>query len=279
MRICASTPGRFGDIAWALPTVRALAQVAGEPVDFLISGKYGSIAPLIRLQPYIRECYVLEDWLVQETAPMTPRIPPRLPVGPYDRVVHLGYQSWPASPLPMQIHAIAVAQGPVGPLDLQTPWITLSSKKGWERRVCCGWSDEHFELKAGLTQLVKYATPAQDWGMGSTWHLCVPLGSRWLKEAGPIAGSVRDGESWEVSAQWIAGCRVFFGCCSALHVLARALGKPVVMMEPNPQRHNAIFYPSGTTGHGVELVLGNDGKPTFDSRHCADALREALRAW
>jgi hypothetical protein len=42
-------------------------------------------------------------------------------------------------------------------------------------------------------------------------------------------------------------------------------------------RLNPIFLPYGTKGHGVTLVVGNDGQATTDSRHCADALKEALQ--
>ena len=61
--------------------------------------------------------------------------------------------------------------------------------------------------------------------------------------------------------------------------VACALGKPCVLIEPNPHRHGDLFYPYGKTGSRVTLVVGNDGKPTFDARHCADAIWEALRTW
>src|SRR5262245_63210788 len=71
--IACTMPGRHGDILWALPTVRALAEQAGAPIDLVISEKYGSLKDLIRRQPYIADVVVLADWQVQETAPMTPR--------------------------------------------------------------------------------------------------------------------------------------------------------------------------------------------------------------
>ncbi len=43
-------PGRYGDIIWALPTVRGISEVEG-PVDLLIAGEFASIVPLLEQQP------------------------------------------------------------------------------------------------------------------------------------------------------------------------------------------------------------------------------------
>jgi hypothetical protein len=69
---------------------------------------------------------------------------------------------------------------------------------------------------------------------------------------------------------------VFLGDCSAWHVLAMAMGIPVVLVEPLEARWNPIFYPLGMDGPQVTMVRGNDGNPTFDARHVADALTRAL---
>ena len=61
-------------------------------------------------------------------------------------------------------------------------------------------------------------------------------------------------------------------------VLAVALGVPAVIVEPNPMRHNPIFWPLGMDGPQVTCVKGGDGKPTHDARHTADVLREKLKA-
>jgi hypothetical protein len=54
------------------------------------------------------------------------------------------------------------------------------------------------------------------------------------------------------------------------------LGKQVVMVEPNEARWNPIFYPYDKTGGRVELVVGNDARPTFDARHVADTLKRFM---
>ncbi len=106
MKVLCSFPGKFGDILWALPTVRALSRRLGQPVDLAVSAKYGSLAPLLREQPYLKRVHVLENWVVQETAPMTPRVPPGVAEfglnAAYEVVFHLGYRGWPQRPLPFE---------------------------------------------------------------------------------------------------------------------------------------------------------------------------------
>ena len=83
--------------------------------------------------------------------------------------------------------------------------------------------------------------------------------------------------TWPQAARHIRHAKVFLGDCSALHVLAVALGTPVVLVEPMEARWNPIFYPLGMDG-AVQVVKGNDGRPTWDARHVGDVLRERLGA-
>lgn len=272
-------PGRSGDLLWALPSVRALAEQEGAPVDFLVSSKYGSLQPLIEQQSYIRHCMIGYTWDVQETAPMTPRIPAQFigivngdscdlldpVVGAYDRVIHLGYDGWPAAPLPYDIaNRAGVA------IDLRRPWIT---SPGWPQvraDITIGFTDEWFELKYGIVKLLEEKWPAYEADPCQT--ILLPAGSRWATETENYMGPT----TWEQAAKWISTSQVFFGCCSALHVLAVALGIPCVIMEPAEARWNPVFWPLGTAGPEVTLVRGGDGKPTHDARHCAEALSARL---
>lgn len=272
MAVLCSMPGRHGDILWSLPTVRALADAHGEPVTMAISGKYGSLKALIEAQPYVKQCLALPNWEVQETAPMTPRVPTGTPaLDAFEHQYHLGYGGWPEKALPFECERIAnitraTRREPPITIDLTTPWIQAEPWEQVPHDVVFGWSDEHFELKYGLTLLLARSV----WGTAkSGFQLCAP-GSRWETEGG------FDTTDWLENAQRIAGCKVFVGCCSALHVLAVAMGKPVIVMEPNPQRHADVFYPLGKV-HRVHLVLGGDGQPTHDARHVKDAVEAALR--
>jgi len=272
MSITCTFPGRYGDLLWALPTMRALAEASGDPVDLIISGKYGSIAPLIQTQPYIGSVQVLREWEVQETAPIQPNFPPLDLADGLRPVIHLGYPGWPDRPLPEYIWKIAKLQYPtIAPLDLDKPWITVPSSPGPPHRVLVvGFSDEWFELKYGIAYLLDSALGNDPQGNPqlTLWPSSYE-GGRWHREGGlPPC-------SWVETSHVINASDVFLGCCSALHVLACALGKKIVLMEPNEHRWNDIFYPYGKTGR-VTLVLGNDGRPTFDARHVRDAIQKAL---
>lgn len=279
--VIATHPGRHGDILWALPTVRALAEGYGEPVHLRLSAKYGSEAfcQLLRQQDYLASVEALSDWQIDESAPITPRVPPaHYGDGWHDTNVHLyhlGYAGWPHPTLPEdvwrrvreQYDAEQVGQmwpGEFPPLDLTQPWLTTPAAiRGLD--VAIGFTDEHFELKFGVTTLLLNAEDGAPWiGM----VLAAP-GSRWAREACHVA------QSWQEAAEAIAIARVFFGCCSALHVLAVGLGTPCVILEPNPQRGHDTFWPLGKDGR-VQLVRGGDGQPTWDSRHCAEAIADAL---
>lgn len=270
MRVLATFPGRFGDLIWALPTVRAISETYGQPVDLQIPAEYGSIAPLLRRQAYLETVIVDPEWVVQQSAPISPRTPPYFTSQGYERVFHLGFEGWPSLPLPFEIERIARAQADelcVAPIDLARPWITPIWSTGPSDLVI-GFTDEWFELKYGLYWLLRnhVLSPRQP----DRRLVGVSTSPRWIGEAGHSA------TSWEAAAGWLGGTRVFVGCCSALHVLACAIGKPVVLLEPNPHRHHPIFYPFGTEGPQVQLVRGIDGAPTHDARHLIDTIEAAL---
>lgn len=275
MKILCTFPGKFGDLIWALPTVRAIAEVVGEPVDLMIAGAYASIVPLIQRQSYIGKVLAEIDWLVENTAPMTPRIPPMSfdDSKAYDQVFHLGYRGWPETTLPRETFDCAWNQAGVWfrtqgalHLDLTRPWIEAPYRIPHPTVYAVGFTDEHFELKYGLADLLY-----QHYLLHDRYPVNLSNSPRWNAE-----GGCHGMFSWESAAAWLSGAPAFVGCNSALHVLARAMDVPVVMMEPNPHRHNEIFYPYGKTGSGVELVLGNDGLPTFDARAVWETLCKVL---
>jgi len=296
VKVLCTMPGKFGDILWSLPTVRCLREAAGEPVDLVTSPTYGSIIDLIHGQPYIGKAMVHPKWEVRDTAPMTPQRPPEFDAACYDKVIHLGYERWPQNLLPVEIYLQATGQwGKELPkLDLDTPWIqvdpewdfcweeheTYAEYRDWHPDVHVGWSDEWVELKMGVT----YALTGRGEGRIDYQVLTAP-GSRVEKEwliHYPGAGDEFDetfenlswyAAGWKITADALSHAKIFLGCLSSQWVLANALGKPTVIMEPNPHRHNSIFFYGHPRNH---LVRGNDGKPTFDARHVADMVKEVL---
>lgn len=275
MSILLTAPGRYGDILWAMATAKAISAAAGEPVDLALSQQYSGLAELLRLQPYLRAVHVLDSWQVQETAPMTPRVPPAAPWdADWNRHIFLGYAGWPTRPLPYYVYDTVRSEHPdlglpTEGLDLEQPWITIDGAFA-PTEVAVGFTDEWYELKLGVTACVFRHD------IYPHVQLTAPR-SRWDIET-PAATVAVERCDWLEAAGIIRNSDLFFGCCSALHVLACALGKRCVLMEPAEQRWNSIFYPYGQDGPRVRLVKGNDGQPTFDARHCADAVEEALRA-
>jgi hypothetical protein len=274
VKILCTHPGKYGDSLWALPTVRAIAEAHETPIDLLLSPGYSSHAGLLRAQDYIGDVRVWERWQVQNTAPMTPWSPFEdtlhhealdVPEG-YDVIVHLGYRAWPRQVLPVEVYQTVQREYlglALAPLDLKTPWIrAFYDPHALARLVVVAFSEQHFELKYGLAMLLQ-----QRFGR----MLNISTGPRHSAEADMPA------HNWVVSAGFLRCAEVALCCCSASHVLACAVGTPVVMMEPDPDRHNDIFYPYGKVGPEVTLVLGGDGKPTFDARHVGDAIAEKLK--
>lgn len=229
------------------------------------------MVPLLAQQPYLGTVYADPRWGMDGSP--APRYG-----GPedlhYDRIYHLGYHGWPPLALPFTTHATLAEQwqaadGEVPALDLDRPWITWPKTNALiiPAPLAVGFTDCWFELKAGIVECLKQQ-PIE--GLESA-ALLTPEGSRWNKELG------YDGSGWTQAAQLIRDAKLFLGDCSALHVLAVAMGKQVLCVEPMEARWNSIFYPLGTHDR-VRLLRGNDGLPTWDARHCADLLKELLDA-
>lgn len=279
-------PGKHGDCLWALPTMRAIAEAVSFPVDLALSNAFGGQAfrNLLQVQPYLRQVKRIREWETFQTAPMTPWKPTMsalraegLNEHDYSAVVHLGYREWPRMGLPQYVRSIAAEQLlRYMLLDISfDPWIEIPGgeiKADWfssprpgrrYRRIAVGFTDEWFELKLGLSELLN--------NHDIDWDVRLACGSpRWNDEAG--AG----GHTWVEAADLIQQAEVFVGCCSALHVLSVAMGKPTVVIEPAEARWNSIFWPLGTDGDRVWQVRGGDGRPTFDARHMCDTVTKVL---
>lgn len=258
MSLRISFPGRFGDLLWALPTVRTLSEKYGGAARLYIAGEFASIAPLIQEQPYIADVIPLASW------GLTPPNEWQAPIPDAEgTVIHLGYRGWPTKPLPY-----AVAEQAGVEIDINRPWIQIEGPYP-PTEIAIGFTEAWFELKLGLV-----IATLNDKRGDPPYLVLTPRGTRWRTEARGVAVYET---TWLEAAGVIRNSDLFFGDCSALHVLACAMGKPVVLMEPMEARWNPIFYPYGMDGPHVTVVKGNDGRPTFDARACAAALKKALQ--
>jgi len=281
MTILTSCPGKYGDVLWAMPTCRTLAEHFGAPIDLVLSARYGdpSFCTLLAAQPYLNRVWADPLWQIEErgSAPTNPWH--FTPEGDWDRVIHLGYQRWPQNVLPTETYLSAVSQlgHTLPPLDLTKPWSSVEPLP-CPRSIAVGFTDEHFELKFGLAQLLSTTFVRQeedddlpqDNGKYALWP-SARQDSRWHREGGCRSCD------WLEAEKVISSCQAFLGDCAALHVLAVALGKPCVIMEPSEARWNPIFWPLGMDGLQVTCVKGHDGRPTFDARAVRHAIEEVLR--
>lgn len=302
-------PGKYGDLLWALPTIRALSRRLGKPLDLLLPSAFEDIGDLLRQQPYIGAVIGASHWRLQDTAPISPRVPPQelLDLMPgVTEFLHLGYRDWPRPDvvrhtLDTYRHSLNGYDGAVHAglptlkeeeLALDEPWITLpdpatdeeekDAQRGFtDTPWIAGFTDEYFELKFGLWRLLTNRKPfasnavldLRDLRQDFIWEEAAPLsistGARWKAEG------FHAGCHWLDGARWLARTQAFLGDCSAWHVLAAAMGVPVVLMEPQAMRHNPVFYP--LPDRQVFLVKGNDGNPTWDARHVAEALTNTIQ--
>ncbi|MGH7534414.1 MAG: hypothetical protein ACREMG_02390, partial [Gemmatimonadales bacterium] len=247
------------------------------------------LAALLVTQPYIAGVMIDHTWQVQDTAPATPSTPPQCEAE--GEILHLGYRSWPPEPLPFYTASIA---GRRRDEVNWSPWITAPRRHARTRDVLFHWTDRWFELKYGLTQWVVNRLPGDCWALrcapGSRFHSVFAVDRSFSALAGEIVAS-----------------QLVVTDCSAVHVLATALGVRTVVVEPEVDRHHFIFWPGslvpGTPGavqdpdwpptnrsidvtrwqaagnlfgRLIHPVIGTDGRPSFDCRHTLDLIAQLL---
>lgn len=288
MSIRIAHPGRYGDLLWALPTMRAIAERDGEHVHLLLPTDPANTTPMDRLVPllekqtdYIRVVEIVQDWSITQDAPRSPR-------QPHDNCLSLGYTSWPHRALPYCAaelgNTLELAEN--HPEYFFRPWIIVPvlnhARHDPRPRVAVHWTDRYFELKLGILHELRRTLPEVRFD--------------WYAEAGSrMHGAGAYSTSFYTLAQLFAGTQVVLTDCSAAHVLAAGLGVPnVLVVEPEEARHHWVFWPGSEVhddgcartwrqrdhvlGRAIRPVLGGDRRPTFDSRHVVDAIREALNA-
>lgn len=272
MRVLCTFPGRAGDLLWALPTVRAVSEHFATPVDLCVAGEFAGMRGLLRQQPYLAQVWAEPHWGLTPPDEWNPPLDPDAAAF-YDRVFRLGYRGWPDRALPREAHYSLALEwnrpqdGSLPAIDLQRPWIACDTAIPLTPApLVVGFTEAWFELKAGLIACLR-EREIPDLPDGA---ILTPPGSRWCTELGYA------GTGWQQAAQLIRDARIVLADCSALHVLAVAMGKPVVVMEPMEARHNSVFWPLGWDGPQVTIVKGLDGRPTFDARHTAETLEKVL---
>lgn len=274
-RILVTHPGKFGDVLWALPTVRAISEAHGEPVDFATSVQYSddSFRRLINKQPYVDIAFHIPGWMVYDTAPMTPREPtPELLAKSYERVYHLGYEAWPKYYCALDVYLRALAlNSSLSALD-DSPWVTLGPSDRSSNTILVCWSQEWIELKMGLTLAVAAKFPEVQFKILCPRRQCRQEEWLWVL---PDNCCLVHGD-WLEACRWMEQATFYLGCLSGSWVLANATGTPVVAVEPAEARHHPVFWRDSPINH---MTIGGDLKPTFDARHTCDMVKLALERY
>jgi ADP-heptose:LPS heptosyltransferase len=97
--IACSHPGKIGDTLYALPTIKKLAEMNEEKIDFYTSDYCKPLKRLFEYQPYIDGFYIPAKYKIKR---MDMGVQPwRMPIDLqyYHKVYHLGFRSVPDRPL------------------------------------------------------------------------------------------------------------------------------------------------------------------------------------
>lgn len=229
-RVLCTFSGKYGDIMWSMPTVRALAARYEHKLDFCCMPQYENLLPLIQMQPYINKAFVLPEWKF-EGSPFgdQPWQAPTDGLG-YEHVFHLTYRSHP------QVECLAdftARQQCITLGDTWTPFLHLEEDRVEatvfsisENRVrypdiVFGFNPDYHEYKSVfISRLTKSLQSLL--GHEIVWKEVTTL-------------------PWIDAACAIKNAKVFVGCRSALMVVAHGFGKNVVTFEPNSARLSPIF--------------------------------------
>jgi hypothetical protein len=229
MRLCTFS-GKNGDIVTSLPTARALAERDGSPVDFGIMPQYEKLGPLIQAQEYIRNAFVIDNWIT--TGSPFGDQPWEAPINIgcvfYDVVSHLTYREHPKIPL---IRYISQLQGvDLGPYR---PWLKFPPVDYiLPNEVMCGFNPDHSQEKLVFMDQLRTLLP----------------------ELNFIDVSKDGTVDWTVAAACIQTAGIFVGDRSALAVVGYGVGAKVLTFEPNMSRSQfGQGHQFGPDGYGTEF--------------------------
>lgn len=274
-RVLCTFSGKFGDILWSLPTVRAVFQmVGGERVDFGIMPAYGSLLPLLNAQSYISKAFVVEDWdCTGSPYGDQPWLPPGHLIMRYERCFHLTYRCHPGihrSPIPC-IDFIAEQQGIK--LTDPIPFITTAEQAGWYSigpggvKITGGAFIDRYDH-------VAYAFNPEAADVKERFLTRLQTSFDTHK---PLAWVDVSKMQWLRAAALIREAVCFVGCRSANNVLAHGVGqKNIFIYEPDMSRHAGGFLGKC---FGSPYTEEQTQGPNMTPEEAADYAGGIIAAW
>lgn len=220
--------GKHGDILWALPAARAMAETGAE-IDFAVMPRYHAVLPLIGRQPYIRRAFAIDGWHQEhDGCGAWPRVPPTVPEG-YDAVHHLTYIGPPQEPLAVTTMRQLSSTGAIEYREPSFPFIHSESTPE-ENLIAYAFNGQFTQEKERMLRWLRSMVPKARWENVATL-------------------------SFDQAADKIHAARFFFGCRSANYVVACGLGKRVLTIEHDPGRRHHIFSCPGSREHMPDVNI------------------------
>jgi hypothetical protein len=232
MRVLCTFSGKFGDILWSLPTARDIAIREGESrVDFAMMPTYKSLVSLLHAQPYIRNAFVIEDWLcVHSNHGDQPWEPPKDVEESYDKVYHLGYRGHPG---------------------INAPGMPLIDFIAWQQGIKLSDPVPFIEVDETYYKLITFDFPSRPYVAYSFNNMYESEKNKFWRLLQDKLAHTNLGYVDTSKLPWLEAAAVtrrslaYVGCRSSNWVLAIAMGKePIIEFEPHPAR-NAY----GSLGH------------------------------
>lgn len=228
-KVLCTFSGKYGDILWSMPTVKAIAKKEGVKVAFACMPSYTSLIPLLKVQDYISEAFVIDEWLYTGSP--------------------FGDQPWsaPAQRWSEKIYHLTYRT---------TPDIFLAAYIAREAGVVL---DEPYEpfIKPVLEPL-PYTSQLSTVAYSFNPMYAVQKKDfiDYLKETFPSTSFIDTTElSWNLTAYVIKQAKCFIGCRSSNHVLAHGLGQKLIIFEPHPDRAGGM--PIFTCPWGTERQVNS----------------------
>lgn len=236
MTVACTFSGKFGDILWALPTVREISIRHGKKVLFYIMPQYESLLPLLNQQSYIEQAAVLPNWICTGSPHGDQPWEAPLNAADFEKVYHLTYKGHPGITAPAMpvVDFIAWQQG----LELTKPVVpfieTAPEEILFPRRivpVAYAFNDSYKDLK---TEFLKHLVVYDEAG-----DLEVEVGCRPRN----VGGYGLTTHTWEKAALIAKYAWAYVGDRSANWVIANGVGtQKIITYEPDPSRHKDGTY-------------------------------------
>jgi hypothetical protein len=238
MKILCTFPGKFGDILWSLPTVRAISRNVNEPVDFMVMQPYLSLTPLLEAQSYINKVIVNDAWLCTGSPhgdqPWEPQNNNML-LTEYDSVVNLGYRYHPGiCYIGKQVIDFLAHQQNITLEEQVCPFIEVKSEYGGG--IAYAFNPEYPDEKKRFWDIINNAC-----GLPVVDVTQLP---------------------WHAAAEVINSAMCFIGDRSSNYVLAHGVAqKAIYVYEPNPSRNYRAFHNVFGNDHWLESNCYPDNSP------------------